>query len=90
MEGLKSRSHVIVVRATNMPKKIDPTLTTFNGFDRKIDIGVPDEVGHFEVLGIHTKNMKLSDGVPYEVGHLEVLGIHTKNMKLSGNVSHIQ
>ncbi|XP_075521312.1 cell division cycle protein 48 homolog [Primulina tabacum] len=61
MDGLKSRSHVIVMGATNRPKSIDPALRRFGRFDREIDIGVPDEVGRLEVLRIHTKNMKLSD-----------------------------
>ncbi|XP_042441274.1 cell division cycle protein 48 homolog [Zingiber officinale] len=61
MDGLKSRAHVIVIGATNMPNTIDPALRRFGRFDREIGIGVPDEVGRLEVLRIHTKNMKLSD-----------------------------
>ena len=45
MDGLKSRSHVIVMGATNRPNSIDPALRRFGRFDREIDIGVPDEVG---------------------------------------------
>lgn len=63
MDGLKSRSHVIVIGATNRPNSIDPALRRFGRFDREIDIGVPDEVGRLEVLRIHTKNMKLSEDV---------------------------
>ncbi|XP_057729567.1 cell division cycle protein 48 homolog [Arachis stenosperma] len=66
MDGLKTRSHVIVVGATNRPNSIDPALRRFGRFDREIDIGVPDEVGRLEVLRIHTKNMKLSDNVDLE------------------------
>lgn len=44
MDGLKSRSHVIVMGATNRPNSIDPALRRFGRFDREIDIGVPDEV----------------------------------------------
>ncbi|KAJ1378188.1 P-loop containing nucleoside triphosphate hydrolase [Sesbania bispinosa] len=66
MDGLKSRSHVIVMGATNRPNSIDPALRRFGRFDREIDIGVPDEVGRLEVLRIHTKNMKLSDNVDLE------------------------
>ncbi|RYR52833.1 hypothetical protein Ahy_A06g027701 [Arachis hypogaea] len=61
IDGLKSRAHVIVIGATNHPNSIDPALRRFGRFYRKIDIGVPDEVGRLEVLRIHTKNMKLSD-----------------------------
>eukprot|EP00898_Chlorokybus_atmophyticus_P005074 jgi/Chlat1/5568/Chrsp369S05357 len=63
MDGLKARSHVIVMGATNRPNSIDAALRRFGRFDREIDIGVPDEVGRLEVLRIHTKNMKLDDEV---------------------------
>lgn len=63
MDGLKSRSHVIVIAATNRPNTIDAALRRFGRFDREIDIGVPDETGRLEVLRIHTKNMKLDDEV---------------------------
>lgn len=66
MDGLKSRSHVIVMGATNRPNSIDPALRRFGRFDREIDIGVPDEVGRLEVLRIHTRNMKLDDDVDLE------------------------
>lgn len=65
MDGLKARSHVIVMGATNRPNSIDPALRRFGRFDREIDIGVPDEVGRLEVLRIHTKNMKLAEDVSY-------------------------
>ena len=45
MDGMKSRSHVIVMGATNRPNSIDAALRRFGRFDREIDIGVPDEVG---------------------------------------------
>ncbi|KAJ3689965.1 hypothetical protein LUZ61_019129 [Rhynchospora tenuis] len=66
MDGLKSRSHVIVMGATNRPNSIDPALRRFGRFDREIDIGVPDEVGRLEVLRIHTKKMKLDKDVDLE------------------------
>eukprot|EP00960_Hanusia_phi_P059808 764295-Hanusia_phi.AAC.7 len=66
MDGLKARSHIIVMAATNRPNSIDPALRRFGRFDREVDIGVPDETGRMEVLRIHTKNMKLSDDVNLE------------------------
>ncbi|XP_058082888.1 cell division cycle protein 48 homolog [Magnolia sinica] len=66
MDGLKLRAHVIVIGATNRSNSIDPALRRFGRFDREIDIGVPDEVGRLEVLGIHTKNMKLLEDVDLE------------------------
>merc|ERR1712212_125845 len=66
MDGLKQRSHVIVMAATNRPNSIDPALRRFGRFDREVDIGIPDAVGRLEVLRIHTKNMKLGDDVELE------------------------
>lgn len=39
MDGLKQRSHVIVMAATNRPNSVDPALRRFGRFDREIDIG---------------------------------------------------
>merc|ERR1719194_68688 len=66
MDGLKARSHVVVIGATNRPNSIDTALRRFGRFDREVDIGVPDENGRLEVMRIHTKNMKLTDDVDLE------------------------
>lgn len=66
MDGLKQRSHVIVMAATNRPNSIDAALRRFGRFDREVDIGIPDATGRLEVLRIHTKNMKLNDDVDLE------------------------
>lgn len=66
MDGLKARSHVIVIGATNRPNTIDPALRRFGRFDREIDIGIPDTTGRLEILRIHTKNMKLDADVDLE------------------------
>lgn len=66
MDGLKQRSHVVVIAATNRPNSIDAALRRFGRFDREIDIGIPDAVGRLEILRIHTKNMKLADDVDLE------------------------
>ncbi|CAF3940041.1 unnamed protein product [Rotaria sordida] len=59
MDGVKQRSHVIVMAATDRPNSIDSALRRFGRFDREIDISIPDVVDHLEILRIHTKNMKL-------------------------------
>jgi len=66
MDGLKQRSSVIVIGATNRPNSMDPALRRFGRFDREIDIGVPDENGRMEVFRIHTRNMKLDGDVDPE------------------------
>merc|ERR1712168_1270017 len=74
MDGLKQRSHVIVMAATNRPNSIDPALRRFGRFDREVDIGIPDAVGRLEVLRIHTKNMKLHDNVDLDLVAKETYG----------------
>lgn len=66
MDGVKGRGKVVVIGATNRPNTIDPALRRAGRFDREIDIGVPDTEGRFEILRIHTKNMKLSPDVDLE------------------------
>ncbi|CAN3375136.1 hypothetical protein DIURU_005395 [Diutina rugosa] len=66
MDGMKARSNVVVIAATNRPNSIDPALRRFGRFDREVDIGVPDAEGRLEILKIHTKNMKLADDVDLE------------------------
>lgn len=45
MDGMKSRSNVVVMAATNRPNSIDPALRRFGRFDREVDIGIPDPTG---------------------------------------------
>lgn len=66
MDGIKARSQVIVMAATNRPNSIDPALRRFGRFDREIDIGIPDQIGRMEILRIHTRNMKLAADVDLE------------------------
>lgn len=66
MDGLKQRSHVIVMAATNRPNSVDPALRRFGRFDREIEIGIPDSIGRLEILRIHTKNVRLADDVDLE------------------------
>eukprot|EP01103_Thecamoeba_quadrilineata_P017635 TRINITY_DN6341_c0_g1_i1.p1 TRINITY_DN6341_c0_g1~~TRINITY_DN6341_c0_g1_i1.p1 ORF type:complete len:800 (+),score=166.08 TRINITY_DN6341_c0_g1_i1:121-2520(+) len=66
MDGMKGRSQVIVMGATNRPNSIDPALRRFGRFDREVDIGIPDPTGRLEILAIHTKNMKLREDVDLE------------------------
>jgi len=63
MDGLKSRANLVVIAATNRPDAIDEALRRPGRFDREIVIGVPDESGRREILGIHTRGMPLGEGV---------------------------
>ncbi|SCU92561.1 LAMI_0E11034g1_1 [Lachancea mirantina] len=74
MDGMKARSNVVVIAATNRPNSIDPALRRFGRFDREVDIGIPDATGRLEVLRIHTKNMKLAEDVDLEALAAETHG----------------
>jgi len=63
MDGLHARSNIVVIAATNRPDAIDEALRRPGRFDREIIIGVPDESGRREILGIHTRGMPLADDV---------------------------
>lgn len=66
MDGMKARSNIVVMAATNRPNSIDPALRRFGRFDREVDVGIPDATGRLEILRIHTKNMKLAEDVDLE------------------------
>ena len=63
MDGLHSRSNVVVIAATNRPDAIDEALRRPGRFDREIVIGVPDEAGRREIIAIHTRGMPLGKEV---------------------------
>jgi transitional endoplasmic reticulum ATPase len=63
LDGLEPRQNLIVIAATNRPEAIDEALRRPGRFDREIVIGVPDEAGRREILGIHTRGMPLAEGV---------------------------
>ena len=63
MDGLHANSNIVVIAATNRPDAIDEALRRPGRFDREIIIGVPDESGRREIIGIHTRGMPLSEDV---------------------------
>jgi transitional endoplasmic reticulum ATPase len=69
--------------------------SVWSGFDREIDIGVPDENGRLEIFRIHTRNMKLDEDVDPEsiarethgfVGKATCWGWALRAFRLSGHV----
>ena len=63
MDGLGTSTNIVVIAATNRPDAIDEALRRPGRFDREIVVGVPDEKGRREILGIHTRGMPLAQGV---------------------------
>ncbi len=63
MDGIEPRQNLVVIAATNRPEALDEALRRPGRFDREIVVGVPDETGRREILGIHTRGMPLAEGV---------------------------
>jgi len=63
LDGVEPRQNTVIIAATNRPEAIDEALRRPGRFDREIVIGVPDEPGRREVLGIHTRGMPLAGDV---------------------------
>ncbi|URD38845.1 CDC48 family AAA ATPase [Methylobacterium tardum] len=63
MDGLEPRQNVVVIGATNRRDAIGEALRRPGRFDREIIIGVPDQPGRREILGIHTRGMPLAPDV---------------------------
>jgi transitional endoplasmic reticulum ATPase len=72
MDGLKKRGQVIVIAATNRPNAVDTALRRGGRFDREIEIGIPDRLGRFDVLQIHTRGMPLAEDMAEEKGLREI------------------
>src|SRR3954470_15260463 len=63
LDGMEPRQNTVVIAATNRPEAIDEALRRPGRFDREIIVGVPDEPGRREILGIHTRGMPLAPDV---------------------------
>src|SRR3546814_20752375 len=63
MDGLEPRTNLVVIAATNRPDAIDEALRRPRRFDSEIVIGVPEESGRRELLGLHKPGMPLAQAV---------------------------
>ncbi|MBR2723633.1 MAG: AAA family ATPase, partial [Lentisphaeria bacterium] len=67
MDGLESRSGVIVLAATNRPDVLDPALLRPGRFDRQVVMDLPDIHGRRQILDIHAKNIRLSSNADLDI-----------------------
>jgi transitional endoplasmic reticulum ATPase len=63
LDGIEPRQNTVVIAATNRPEALDEALRRPGRFDREIIVGVPDQPGRREILGIHTRGMPLAPDV---------------------------
>ncbi|MDA2936368.1 ATP-dependent zinc metalloprotease FtsH [Patescibacteria group bacterium AH-259-L05] len=77
MDGIENSDGIVVIGATNAPKRLDPALVRPGRFDKQIVIHKPDVREREEILQIHARNVplskrvdlgKLARGVPGFVG----------------------
>ncbi|XP_047255456.1 cell division control protein 48 homolog B isoform X2 [Capsicum annuum] len=63
MDGLEQAKGILVLAATNRPHAIDAALMRPGRFDLVLYVPPPDLEARFEVLRVHTRDMKLSNDV---------------------------
>ncbi|TYH60908.1 hypothetical protein ES332_D07G012000v1 [Gossypium tomentosum] len=63
MDGLEQAKGILVLAATNRPHAIDPALMRPGRFDLVLYVPPPDMEARYEILRVHTQNMKIGDDV---------------------------
>lgn len=58
---LSGENLVMLVATTNFPDSIDPSLRRAGRFDKELNIGIPDERGRAEILGVLLEHTNLSN-----------------------------
>ncbi|MBB5352088.1 cell division protease FtsH [Haloferula luteola] len=60
MDGFDTQEGIIIIAATNRPDVLDPALLRPGRFDRQVTVSLPDVKGREQILGVHSKKIKLS------------------------------
>ncbi|CAL5399293.1 unnamed protein product [Camellia sinensis] len=63
MDGLEQAKGILVLAATNRPHAIDAALMRPGRFDLVLYVPPPDLEARYEILSVHTRNMKVSNDV---------------------------
>eukprot|EP00050_Salpingoeca_kvevrii_P019320 m.84735 g.84735 ORF g.84735 m.84735 type:complete len:470 (-) comp8357_c0_seq1:998-2407(-) len=63
MDGIKPRTRLVIVGATNRPNSIDPAMRRPGRFDREIQFAVPTEDSRLKILRAHCAPLPLSPDV---------------------------
>lgn len=69
MDGMKQRTHVIIMAATNRPNSIDAALRRFGRFDREVDIGIPDVTGKQESISVNRMLLEFGFNLPFNLSY---------------------
>ncbi len=63
MDGMETKTNVIVMAATNRPDVLDPALLRPGRFDRRVVLDLPDINDREAILKVHAKNKPLAKDV---------------------------
>ena len=66
MDGFDSLGKTKLIMATNRPDTLDPALLRFGCLDCKIEVPLPNEQAHLDILKIHAAPVNKSDDIDYE------------------------
>lgn len=67
MDGMETKTNVIVIAATNRPDVLDPALLRPGRFDRRVVIDMPDIKDREAILKVHAKNKPLEQDVDLKI-----------------------
>ncbi|NXS64381.1 NSF ATPase, partial [Brachypteracias leptosomus] len=92
IDGVEQLNNILVIGMTNRPDLIDEALLRPGRLEVKMEIGLPDEKGRFQILHIHTVRMRehqlLSEDV--DIGELAVETKNFSGAELEGLVRAAQ
>jgi len=83
IDGVESLNNVLLIGMTNRPDMLDDALVRPGRLELKIEIGLPDERGRLQILGIHTAKMTEHGFLGGDVS-LETIAEDTKNFTGEG------
>ena len=67
IDGVDSLNNVLLIGMTNRKDMIDDALLRPGRLEVHVEIGLPDEKGRLQILGIHTKKLRESERLTAEV-----------------------
>ena len=73
LDGFDPSVGIVLLAATNRPEILDPALLRAGRFDRQVVVDRPERKGRFDILKVHTRNVKVDPGVNLD----DIAGITT-------------
>lgn len=67
IDGVDSLNNILLIGMTNRKDMIDDALLRPGRLEVHVEIGLPDEKGRLQILGIHTRSMKEANRIKPEV-----------------------